>query len=111
MAAARDQAARIVRSEPDPAEGESARDAGADLAESLRAHLADETVARRPAETPDGPAVEKAAAVAPSAVQKSGNRKKAVLTGIAVVLALAAAAYGVHYVLIGRFFISTDDAY
>jgi membrane fusion protein (multidrug efflux system) len=34
-----------------------------------------------------------------------------VLVSIAALLALAAAAYGVHYFLIGRFFISTDDAY
>ena len=51
MAAASNQAARIVRSEPDPAEGEPARDASAVLADQLRAHLSDET-ARRPAEAP-----------------------------------------------------------
>jgi membrane fusion protein (multidrug efflux system) len=114
MAAARDHAARIVRSEPDAAEGESARDSGMARAESLRAHLADETIARHPAETPNGPAVEKPAAApaaAASVAPKSGNRKKAVLMGVAVLLALAAAAYGAYYVLIGRFFISTDDAY
>jgi membrane fusion protein (multidrug efflux system) len=33
------------------------------------------------------------------------------LIGIGSLLALAAAAYGVHYVLVGRFFVSTDDAY
>ena len=52
MAAARDQAARILRTEPDTADGEAARDASAALAEQLRAHLSEETVARRPAETP-----------------------------------------------------------
>ena len=31
--------------------------------------------------------------------------------GIVVLLALAAAAYGVHYLLVGRFYVSTDDAY
>jgi membrane fusion protein (multidrug efflux system) len=121
MAAARDQAARVLRPEQDPAEGESARDAAASaaLAESLRAHLTDETVARRPAEVPDRPAIDKPAADKPaaapaapanSAAPKSRKRKR-VMMGVGTLLALAAAAYGVHYVLIGRFFVSTDDAY
>jgi membrane fusion protein, multidrug efflux system len=116
MAAARDHAARILRPEQDAAEGESARDASAALAESLRTHLSDETVARRPAEAPDRPAIEKpagdkpAAAPANSAAPKS-RKRKLVMMGVGTLLALAAAAYGVHYVLIGRFFVSTDDAY
>ena len=31
--------------------------------------------------------------------------------GVVALLALAAASYAVHYVLVGRFYISTDDAY
>jgi membrane fusion protein, multidrug efflux system len=112
MAGARDQAARIVRPEPESAEGEAARDTSAVLAEQLRTHL-DET-ARRPVETPDRPAADKSAAapvvtVNPAA-PKSGKRKL-VLTGIGALLALAAAGYGVHYFLVGRFLVSTDDAY
>jgi membrane fusion protein, multidrug efflux system len=116
MAAARDQAARILRPEPDAVEAEPARDASAELADQLRAHLSEETVARRHAETPapDKPAIDKPAAApaapAPSAAAKPGKRKL-VLMGIGLLLALAAAAYGVHYVLFGRFFVSTDDAY
>jgi membrane fusion protein (multidrug efflux system) len=116
MAAARDQAARILRPEPQTADGESARDSGAALAETLRAHLSEETVARRPAETPsiDKPAIDKPAAAPPAAAKpdapKSGTRK-IVLMSIGALLALAAAAYGVHYLLVGRFFVSTDDAY
>jgi membrane fusion protein (multidrug efflux system) len=116
MAAARDQAARILRPEPDRAEGEPVRDASAALAESLRAHLSEEITARRPAEAPaqDRPAIGKPApppaAAAPSAAPKSGKRKL-ILSGVGVLLALAAVAYGVHYFLIGRYFISTDDAY
>src|SRR4029450_1608183 len=41
---------------------------------------------------------------------KSGKRKF-VLMGIGVVLALAAASYAGYYTLVGRFYISTDDAY
>ena len=112
MAAARDQAARIIRPEPDTAEGTFVRDASA--ADSPRPHPSEETVARRPAETPDQPAIDKPgsapAAAAQSAAPKSGKRK-VVLLGIGALLALAAAAYGVHYVLVGRFLVSTDDAY
>src|SRR5712671_6356330 len=112
MAAARDQAARIVRAEPDTAEATFVRDAS--VADSPRPHASEETVARRPAETPDQPAIDKPgsapAAAAQSAAPKSGKRK-VVLLGIGALLALAAAAYGVHYVLVGRFLVSTDDAY
>jgi membrane fusion protein (multidrug efflux system) len=111
MAAARDQAARILRPEPDRAGDETADDVSTGT-ESVRAHAADETVAHRPAETPGRPVVEQPAAptAAPSAPPKSGKRK-IVLIGIVGLLALAAAAYGIHYVLVGRFYVSTDDAY
>jgi membrane fusion protein (multidrug efflux system) len=117
MAAARDQAARILRTEPDT-DGEAARDASATLAGRLRAQLPEDTVAHRPAETPDRPAPDKPAnekpaatpAAAASAAPKSGKRRL-VLMGVATLLALAAASYGVHYILVGRFFVSTDDAY
>ena len=113
---ARDQAARALRAEQDTAEGEAARDASAGLADQLRTHVADEAK-RRPAETPASPAVDKPAAApgapaapAETAAPKSGKRRF-VLMGVAALLALAAAGYGVHYVLVGRFFVSTDDAY
>jgi membrane fusion protein, multidrug efflux system len=119
MAAARDQAARILRPEPDTAESGSARDASAVLADQLRAHLSEETVMRRPAETPgqekpanDKPQIDKPApaAAAESAAPKSG-RKRLVLMGVGLLLALAVVSYGVHYFLVGRFLVSTDDAY
>ncbi len=113
MAAARDQAARILRPESDTAGNEIARDPAADLAESFRTQFPEETVARRSAEAPSNPAIDNPAAApvaAVSAALKSGKRKR-VLIGIGSLLALAAAAYGVHYVLVGRFFVSTDDAY
>jgi membrane fusion protein (multidrug efflux system) len=116
MAAARDQAARILRTEPDTAEDGSVRDASAVLAEQLRAHISEDVVARRPVEAPasDKPATDKPAAASPapaqSAVPKSGKRKL-VLMGVGLLLALAAASYGVHYFLVGRFMVSTDDAY
>ncbi len=117
MAAARDQAARIIRTEPDRAGGESVGAASADPAEAPRAHLAEETVTRRPAETLEGPAIDKPAAApaapaaaAVSAAPKSGKRRLVVI-GLGTLLALAAASYGVHYILVGRYYVSTDDAY
>ena len=144
MAAARDQTARIVRAEPEtvsdePVSHEPARDTTAALADRLRSHLADETVARGPGKTPaktpektldetldkapgripagtpdkpasEPPAVAPAAAAKPAVAAKSGKRKF-VLMGILTLLALAGAGYGVHYYLVGRFFVDTDDAY
>ncbi|MGO8912606.1 MAG: HlyD family secretion protein [Bradyrhizobium sp.] len=113
MAAARDQAARILRTEPNAAESDSPQDTSAVLADSIRTHLSDDAVARRPAEVPERPAIAKPAAPeapAVSAAPKPGKRKF-VLIGVGLLLAVAAASYGVHYVLIGRFHISTDDAY
>jgi membrane fusion protein, multidrug efflux system len=100
MAAARDQAARVLRNDADEAEPQSVREPSAGSAEQRRVA---EEAKRKPAETP---AVEKPAAAAP----KSGKRRF-VLMGIFALLVLAAASYGVHYFLVGRFFVSTDDAY
>ena len=109
MALARDQAARIVRAEPEAADGAAAREDSAALADSFRSHLAGTNTARR---TPH------LWSTSPrwhlplqTAAPKSGNRKKLVLMGVGLLLALAAAGYGVHYLLVGRFYVSTDDAY
>ena len=114
MAAARDQAARILRVEPETAEGGFAREVAAAPLDSLRAQLAEETVARRTSEMPDRPATDEPASVSAIAsspeAPKPGKRKR-VLIGIGALLALAVAAYGVHYFLVGWFFVSTDDAY
>ncbi len=111
MAAARDQAARILRPEPDVAAG--SRDGSAAAADQPRSHASEEPIARRSAEAPANPAIDKPAAApaaADPAAPKSGKRKL-VLMGVVALLALAAASYAVHYVLVGRFYISTDDAY
>jgi len=111
MAAARDQAARI-RQQPETAEGEAAREP-AQLAEQLRTHVAEET-RRQPAATPGAPTTDKPTAppadAAKPAAPKSGKRKF-VMMGVFALLALAAVGYGVYYTLVGRFYISTDDAY
>ena len=113
MASARDQAARIVRSEPDQAGGEDSVEATAALADQLRSHIVEESK-RRPGEMP---AVEKPApaappaAVTPQAAAAKPGRKRFILIGFVALLALAGASYAVYYTLIGRFYVSTDDAY
>jgi len=124
MATARDQAARMFRPEPATAEDDVGREASAALAEQYRSHVAEEG-RHRPAETPPGqapspapsPAIDKplqppaAPATPEGAFAPRQGRKRVVLIGFIVLLALAAASYGVYYVLVGRFFVSTDDAY
>ena len=82
-----------------------ARDASADLGEQARA---DE--AKSPAEAPPAAAPEQPAASPATAAPKSGKRRF-VLMGIVGLLALAAASYAAYYLMVGRFYISTDDAY
>ena len=119
MAISRDQTARVLRQEAveDQAGGDAVSETAAPVAEQLRPHVAEET--RRPApEAPQKPVNDKPAAPAPDAsaagapkstAPKSGKRKF-VLMGLGLVLALAAASYAGYYTLVGRFYISTDDA-
>jgi membrane fusion protein, multidrug efflux system len=110
MAAARDQAARIFRTGPGADGGEAPREASADIADVIRGHLSDETT-RRTAEAPDHPVAAKPVTPeAPAAAPKAGKRKM-VFSGVVALLALAAVGYGVHWFLVGRFHVSTDDAY
>jgi membrane fusion protein (multidrug efflux system) len=114
--ASRDQAARIVRSEPDQADGEASAEATAALADQLRSHIAEESK-RRPGDAPAGPAVEKPAptsapaSVAPQAATAKVGRKRFIFIGFLALLALAGASYAVYYTLVGRFYVATDDAY
>jgi membrane fusion protein (multidrug efflux system) len=111
MAAARDQAARIVRSEPGAIEGEAVRDTPTQPAEQLRGQASEET-RRRPAETPAAPAPQQPAAPAQTApVAPKPARRKFIMMGVLGLLALAGVGYGVYWFVAGRFYISTDDAY
>jgi membrane fusion protein (multidrug efflux system) len=109
MAAARDQAARIIHSEP---EVEISQSVHAAPDEQRRASPPDEPIARSTPSAPaiDQPATATPAAAATAAAPKSGKRKF-VLLGIVSLLALAAVGYGSYYTLVGRFYVSTDDAY
>jgi membrane fusion protein (multidrug efflux system) len=114
MAGSRDQAARILRSEPDDAEGgpAPASPAIAAAAETLRQRGAEEPrrIAESRAESPtDKPAV--APVAAPAVKAPKSRRRKLVLMGVFTLVVLAAAGWGTYYGLIGRFVVSTDDAY
>lgn len=99
MAGPRDQAARIVRAED---EGDSA---------SARVvPMAEEPAARGPADAPAPEKPAEAPAAAKAAAPKS-PRKKRILLGIGALAAIAAVYFGVNYYLVGRFIVSTDDAY
>jgi membrane fusion protein (multidrug efflux system) len=101
MAGPRDQAARIVRTEDD-----------GDNALARVVPLAEEPSARGPAEAPDKPAdTPTAAPAAAKPVAPKSPRKKRILLGIGALAAIAAIYFGVNYYLVGRFIVSTDDAY
>jgi membrane fusion protein, multidrug efflux system len=102
----------MLRPEPDTAPADVAHDASAGRGDSARGPVSDEPAARLPAEALEGPPTETApAGVAASPAAPKSGRRKLFLAGIGALLALAAASYAVHYVLVGRFYVSTDDAY
>src|SRR5436189_2803473 len=118
MAAARDQAARVIRPEPGTTDGDAATGLGEHLGEQLRTHVVDETkwhpvepAGPLPAGNPAAAPLTAPGTAAPvTAAPKSGKRKF-VMMGVLGLLALAAASYAVYFVFIGRFYVSTDDAY
>jgi membrane fusion protein (multidrug efflux system) len=106
MAAARDQAARIIRTEPDVDD----RVLPHAVPDEQGRATPDEPAARTaPAAPVDKPAT--AAPVAPAIAAPKSGKRKFVVMGLVALLALAAAGYGTYYTLIGRFYVSTDDAY
>ena len=114
MAAARDQAARFIRVEQGTTGDDAVRDSSVVVADPSRTPPAEDVVMRRPAESPDLPATAQpvvAAAPPVDAAAAKPRKRRLVLPGILAALALAGAAYGVHYFLVGRFYIGTDDAY
>ena len=109
MAAARDQAARIIRGGSETAQDEAAPEVSAQLADQLRTHVAEEA-RRRPAEAHGTERTAAPAAATADAAAKPGKRKF-IMIGVFGLLALAAIGYGAYFVLVGRFYVSTDDAY
>lgn len=89
MAAGRDQAARVV---PDEARVQ------AEVPQSPPAQPAPSV----PVPQPDAPSPQ---------AGKGTRRRRNIILGIAALVAMGAIAYGTNYYLVGRYFLSTDDAY
>jgi membrane fusion protein (multidrug efflux system) len=110
--AGRDQTARIFR--PEPAVDETARAEADSLshAELLRDLLKDPAV-RHDADMPggDGPADDVAESPVAEPTAPKSRKRKWILLGAGALVAIAAAVYGVEYMLVGRFMVGTDDAY
>ena len=109
MAGPRDQAARIVR----PGQ-EAGDEAPVRVVPSARAEpLASDEAARSPAEPPaaERPTEAPVAEAAPAAAAPKSGKKKFILLGVGALLAIAGVVYGIDYYLVGRFIVSTDDAY
>ena len=102
MAGTRDQTARIVA-----ADGEAAdlRPAPA----SLRAPQDEATP--RPVPPPAGDEPLTPEDIAALAGKPKPGKRKLIGLGVAAVLALAAGGFGVNYLMVGRFLVTTDDAY
>jgi len=100
---ARDQVARVVHPEPDASEMDASR--AAPVAEmEQRARPAEQPATEAP--TADGPGD----AVGQSAKPKSKTRKR-VVVGVGAAAALAGIYFGYHYMVVGRYMVTTDDAY
>ena len=103
MATAKEQAARVLRREQEIPADESAEDISA----REGSHRADDEA--RPTETPSPDPVREAPVGLTSPPKKS--RRRRVLLGLAALAVLAVAGYGIHYLVVGRFMVATDDAY
>ena len=93
-ASARDQTARVVHTEPES---------------PVEMRAADQPAARKPS---DAPAVDapKADAASEATPPKSPMRKRAII-GASAAVALALIYFGLHYLFVGRYIVTTDDAY
>src|SRR5258705_11705720 len=108
MAAARDQAARILRPEPNKAESGIARDVSESPADQAGSDPAEQTVGRRPAEAPDQPAIDQPAATPaadPVSNKPKSGKRKLVLMGSVASRAPASPDYAGNYVLGARFYV------
>ena len=106
MAAARDQVARVVR------DGDADEALSAPRAEGVARPVDEARPAAPVAPAPQAPVMPQAAPqTAAAGNDKAGGRRRRILIGVGSLVALAAAAYGVNYFLVGRYRVTTDDAY
>lgn len=100
---ARDQVARVVHPEPDASDTDASRAVPVAQIEQ-RSRPAEEPATESP-EAPPSADTEGA-----SAKPKSAARRR-VLVGVGAVAALAGIYFGYHYMVVGRYMVTTDDAY
>jgi len=114
MAAVREQAVRARRPDaeeaPTQARRDPARPPASEAAQRPAAEAKPEEPLELPVATPPAASPNREQPKASAAPPQSGKRKR-VLAGVGLLLALAAAGYATHYVLVGRFMVSTDDSY
>src|SRR5262249_26344346 len=103
VAAARDQVARVIR------------DGDADEALSPRAEgvvrPSDDSRPAAPAPAEPRVAAQGVPSAPDAAEEKSGGGRRKILLGVAALVLLAGAAYGTNYFIVGRYRVTTDDAY
>ena len=92
---ARDQVARVVHPEPDASETETSRPA---------------TIEQR---TSSGAAADapEAAPLADDAAKPKSPMRRRITIGVGAAAALAGIYFGYHYMVVGRYMVTTDDAY
>ncbi len=98
---ARDQVARVVHPEPDVSETDASRVVPA-AEPQLRSRPVEDPATEAPVSAPP--------ADAEASQPKSALRRK-VLIGVGALAALAAIYFGIHYIVVGRYMVTTDDAY
>ncbi|MCG6203703.1 HlyD family secretion protein [Rhodopseudomonas sp. HC1] len=109
----RDQAAaRVIRSEPESDDVVPAAEPPAAAPGEARKSVHDDTTLKlaEPPQ-PDSEAEPVATAGRPAQVVKKPKRKRMVLLGVGLAVLAAVAYFGTEYMLVGRFMVSTDDAY
>jgi membrane fusion protein (multidrug efflux system) len=101
---ARDQVARVIHPDPEASETDASRAVPA-AEPQLRSRPADEPATEAPASAPSADTAD-----TESSKPKSALRRK-VMVGVGALAALAAIYFGIHYMVVGRYMITTDDAY
>ena len=96
MAAGRDQVARVISDEA-PAQPQAPQ--------------LPTPAPQSPPSQPQAPTAQPQPGAAPAQAVDGGGRRRKILLGVVSLVVLAAAAYGVNYYLVGRYFLTTDDAY
>ena len=108
MAAARDQVARVVR------DGEADEALAPPRAEGVARPIDEARPAAPVTPAPQAPVTPQGAPQAAAQLadeEKPGGRRRVLLIGAIALALLAATAYGVNYFLVGRYRVTTDDAY